>query len=66
MGQIVAETGAEPAMVARALGTGGALPASWTTPTVARAVTWRQRRRAGQRVADIAARAGVSHQWVSG
>ncbi len=65
VGQIVTETGAEPAMVARALGARGALPASWTAPTVARAVTWSQQRRAGQRVADIAARAGVSHQWVS-
>ena len=63
--QIVTETGANPGAVARALGARGTSPATWTLPTLSRAVTWSEQRRAGQRVTQIAARAGVSHQWVS-
>lgn len=63
--QIVAETGARPGAVAAGLGAHGPGPQSWTVRTLARAVTWAELRAAGQRVVDIAAREGVSHQQVS-
>ena len=58
--QIVTEARASPAEVATALGADSDAVQSWTLPTLVRAVTWAEWRRAGQSVAQIAADAGVS------
>jgi len=63
--QIVTEARISPGEVAVALGAPGPRVNAWTLPTLVRAVTWAESRRAGQPVVQMAAQAGVSHQRVS-